>query len=48
MDPAARRRKKIREAKRLQGVTPEESIRSAAQMIEAARRVAEAGDHAQA
>lgn len=43
MERGARRRKKILEAYRLRDVTPEDSVRSAARMIAAARRIAEAG-----
>jgi hypothetical protein len=48
MDPGERTRKKILEARRIRDVPPEQSIRSAARMIEAARRIAEAADRARA
>lgn len=46
MDDTERRAKRVSDARALKDVPPERSIRLAARLIQAARRVAEAGDRA--
>lgn len=46
VDPAARLQKKLREARLLRDVSPEDSLEMGFQMIRFARRLAEATDRA--